>query len=259
MSFTPPFSIGDTVTNDDIMKVFRCGNSGGMRSAPRTKSLVVVSDYTKSLYGDRWVDDELHYTGMGRKGDQKMDRSNRILNESATNGVAVHFFEVFRFNQYIYRGLVYLSGQPFRETQDDKNGKPRQVWVFPLKLKTGSAVVDSEMLSLDSDRRQKNARKLSDEDLERRARQNDGRKASRRATTSASTAYVHDEYVTEYAKRRAKGVCQLCGCPAPFKNSKGEPFLECHHIKWLSKGGNDSIDNAVGLCPNCHRKMHVWI
>ena len=22
-------------------------------------------------------------------------------------------------------------------------------------------------------------------------------------------------------------------------------------------GGTDSLDNAVALCPNCHRKMHI--
>ena len=38
------------------------------------------------------------------------------------------------------------------------------------------------------------------------------------------------------------------------KNNK--PYLEAHHLKWLSKGGTDTIDNVVALCPNCHRKMH---
>ena len=32
--------------------------------------------------------------------------------------------------------------------------------------------------------------------------------------------------------------------------------MESHHIKWLSKGGEDSPENVVALCPNCHRKMH---
>jgi len=32
--------------------------------------------------------------------------------------------------------------------------------------------------------------------------------------------------------------------------------LECHHVDWLSRGGEDSIDNAVALDPSCHRKMH---
>ncbi|MDU6483465.1 MAG: HNH endonuclease [Paeniclostridium sordellii] len=26
---------------------------------------------------------------------------------------------------------------------------------------------------------------------------------------------------------------------------------------WLSKGGDDTIENTAALCPNCHRKMHI--
>ncbi|WP_200860799.1 HNH endonuclease [Providencia alcalifaciens] len=59
------------------------------------------------------------------------------------------------------------------------------------------------------------------------------------------------------AKRLAKGQCQLCLQPAPFKNTKGEPYLETHHIIWLSKGGDDTCENTVALCPNCHKKMHI--
>jgi predicted HNH restriction endonuclease len=68
---------------------------------------------------------------------------------------------------------------------------------------------------------------------------------------------VRDKYIAEYAKRRAKGVCQLCMQPAPFKKNDGEPYLESHHIIWLSRGGADSGENVVALCPNCHRKMHI--
>jgi 5-methylcytosine-specific restriction protein A len=28
-------------------------------------------------------------------------------------------------------------------------------------------------------------------------------------------------------------------------------------VIWLSAGGDDTIDNTVALCSNCHRKMHV--
>lgn len=63
--------------------------------------------------------------------------------------------------------------------------------------------------------------------------------------------------VANIAKKRAAGVCQLCGMPAPFFNQKGEAYLESHHVVWLAKGGVDDIQNTVALCPNCHRKMHV--
>ena len=66
-----------------------------------------------------------------------------------------------------------------------------------------------------------------------------------------------NEDVSEYAKVKANGICQLCETPAPFKDNNNDPFLEAHHIIWLSKGGLDTIENTVALCPNCHRKMHI--
>ncbi len=53
------------------------------------------------------------------------------------------------------------------------------------------------------------------------------------------------------------GQCQLCNEPAPFSRPSGEPYLEVHHVVWLARGGEDSVANAVALCPNCHRKMHI--
>lgn len=72
-----------------------------------------------------------------------------------------------------------------------------------------------------------------------------------------TSVYERDPFVTLYAKKRANGVCQLCNEEAPFKNREGEPYLEVHHIKWLSRGGDDSIKNTTALCPNCHRRMHA--
>ena len=56
---------------------------------------------------------------------------------------------------------------------------------------------------------------------------------------------------------RASGRCEACKKPAPFvKRSDGTPYLEVHHKKRLAKGGEDSVDNAIALCPNCHRQEH---
>ena len=71
-----------------------------------------------------------------------------------------------------------------------------------------------------------------------------------------STVYERDPYAVELCLRRAGGYCELCSQQAPFKKKSGAPYLECHHIKWLAKGGPDIPENTVALCPNCHRKMH---
>lgn len=72
-----------------------------------------------------------------------------------------------------------------------------------------------------------------------------------------STVRIRDPFISEYARARASGVCQLCETNAPFEDRNGRPYLESHHIDWLVNGGEDSVENTVALCPNCHRKMHV--
>ena len=69
--------------------------------------------------------------------------------------------------------------------------------------------------------------------------------------------YGRSPLVADYAKRRANQCCELCKEKAPFFDKQGHPFLEVHHVQWLSEGGADSIYNTVALCPNCHRKMHI--
>ena len=56
--------------------------------------------------------------------------------------------------------------------------------------------------------------------------------------------------------RADDGKCEACRHNSPFVDKNGEWYLEVHHIKPLSLGGEDELDNVAALCPNCHRKMH---
>lgn len=94
----------------------------------------------------------------------------------------------------------------------------------------------------------------SDEEIRRKAFRHSSARLLRHQTVSNS--FIRKRYVSEYAKRRARGRCQLCGTTAPFNDQYGHPYLEVHHVIWLADGGSDSIDNVVALCPNCPRKMH---
>ncbi|MEL0081444.1 MAG: HNH endonuclease [Gammaproteobacteria bacterium] len=59
---------------------------------------------------------------------------------------------------------------------------------------------------------------------------------------------------------RAKGFCENCGKEAPFRRAKdGTPYLEVHHKKMLSQGGEDAVENAIATCPNCHRQLHFGV
>ena len=49
--------------------------------------------------------------------------------------------------------------------------------------------------------------------------------------------------------------CQLCKIDGSTDGNKGMSFLEIHHLKRLSEGGEDSLQNIVVLCPNCHKMV----
>jgi 5-methylcytosine-specific restriction protein A len=227
-----------------------------MRRSHQTNTLVIVSDHTKSVYEDRWIDNIFHYTGMGLEGDQSLEfAQNKTLAEPTRNGVDVFLFEVFRRGEYTFIGQVELAGTTYQEDQPDKNDNLRKVWVFPLGIVGGDSPVPiQEAVILEKQKtKERQLKKLSDQELARRAKYSKKGVGIRQVST---TTPIRNEYVAELAKRRAMGICQLCEKPAPFNDKQGNPYLETHHIVWLAKGGSDTIDNTVALCPNCHRKMH---
>lgn len=76
------------------------------------------------------------------------------------------------------------------------------------------------------------------------------------ARTTTTTVYPRCPNVRAWTLDRAAGHCECCGSPAPFLDADDQPFLESHHIVWLSRGGDDVTENTVALCPNCHRELH---
>jgi len=72
-----------------------------------------------------------------------------------------------------------------------------------------------------------------------------------------TSAFVRSADVIVEVLARAKGTCEACHQPAPFRRARDDsPYLEVHHRTPLSLGGEDAVDNAAALCPNCHRLFH---
>ncbi|TKI09294.1 HNH endonuclease, partial [Bacillus cereus] len=242
--------LGDIYNNSEIAKNFKCGNMGGMRRSKKTNTLVLFSDHTKGIYDDRWDKGTLLYTGMGQEGHQILDgNQNKTLYESNGNGVDVYLFEAFQPGEHIFRGPVTLVRKPYQEIQEDTKGQKRRVWIFPIGLLT-----DEEVFLRKQEKEQKEARKLDYQDLKERAK---------KATSGSNKRYIktetyqRNEFVAEFSKKRANGVCELCEQKAPFEDKNGNPYLESHHVEWLSEGGEDTIYNTVGVCPNCHSCLHI--
>ena len=129
-------------------------------------------------------------------------------------------------------------------------------WFFQLKLfPVYEDKNEKEYIS-----RSKKISTLSEEELLKKYEKEKSKKSSKQMGTKSSP-YKRSEVVSELAKRRAHGICELSDMngnyhKAPF-DVDGTPYLESHHMEWLSHGGEDVLENVVALCPNCHKKIHI--
>lgn len=78
--------------------------------------------------------------------------------------------------------------------------------------------------------------------------------------------------VVNHVLSRARGFCEGCGAPAPFRWADGSPYLEAHCVLGAAKGDRDCeveghfgevdpnglgvCDPVAALCPTCHRRAH---
>lgn len=251
--------VGEKYSNSEIANTFKCSNMGGMRRSHVTNSLVLIAKHNNPLYDDQWSDDGiLNYTGMGTTGDQSISFSqNKTLAIALKEGIKVYLFESYVDNEYYYAGEVELSGTIFTADEVDAEGNIRKVIKYPLRRKDKKAniIVDIEAIEQSEKEKIKEVQKHSVEEIKEKAKSIETKDVS---SKEVKTVYrERNQYIAEYTKDRAKGICDLCGKEAPFKDKNGRPYLESHHVITLADGGPDGIYNTVAICPNCHRKIHV--
>jgi predicted HNH restriction endonuclease len=155
----------------------------------------------------------------------------------------------------------------------------RNNWFFKITLFSTESYFEAIKKQADKEKNNKfkeasKAKKMSDEDLYQKIIQlgkvtsiDENASGSRKHTSKSSVegrnlGYERNEYVAEWAKRRASGKCDLCRKYNTFKYNTLESeseiwYMEAHHVLPLAKGGTDTLDNVVSLCPNCHRKVHI--
>lgn len=114
----------------------------------------------------------------------------------------------------------------------------------------------STLESSESDFNEQVHKSMSFSSEERLQRLQDAPKMPSRKIVTALNYKRNPDVVAEVLFR-ANGKCEACGADAPFlRKSDNTPYLEVHHIKQLAKGGEDTVENAIALCPNCHREQH---
>ena len=98
--------------------------------------------------------------------------------------------------------------------------------------------------------------KIIDEETENikdKNEKNNTREIKKEQTIYARLNFPLDEI--NKIHRRAQNKCEYCECQT-FEKKIGEMYFEIHHIVQYSDGGENSAQNCVLLCPNCHRKIH---
>ena len=262
--FDPKIKIGDALSEDDVNRIFECQPQKGIRLSNKNRAIIIVAKSMKdSEYVDTWDGDILYYTGTNASADAY---GNQTLNGPGNNNgrlkavwdnpeaTTIYLFEKYATNECTYKGVVSLAKEPY---QAPRESNPSQlVWKFPLKLVS----VDLNQLDRDFETLESAAAEKSEGDLKNTVKKklNNPHNLNEISTRTANvTVYRRDPEISAYVKARAHGKCDLCGNPAPFIRKNGLPYLESHHIKWMSKGGKDIPKNMAALCPNCHRKMHT--
>ncbi|WP_157381328.1 HNH endonuclease [Burkholderia ubonensis] len=249
------FVVGKTYSPHDILIFVRNYDlrSGGMfvlESNGKPALIVIKATFNGGRYANEWLK-------QGEKLKYFLKSKDKIFGEHYKPNAAVMnvagipiltFVRESNKQQFVCAG-IFKYKKIHREADGSK-------W-FELerdKFDNPSETTDSKFIQCDLNTRIEQSLELSDDELERRARQ--APKKPARLSASA-TIFDRDPNVIALALRRAQGHCQECDEAAPFIRKKdGTPYLEVHHRVPLAQGGDDSPENAVALCPNCHRRMH---
>lgn len=266
--FNPNLAIGQIITEKQIHELFACQTTLGIRMSKKNNLFVIMSGSAKrQKYNDTWIGDTLYYNGTDINSDQSTNQTlakGRGNNNSQLRNVwfepqetkpEIFLFVKFVSNQCIYKGKVQLKEEPYMQPSHDN--PDRKVWIFPLQLMN----IDEKENESSFRSAEEIAYEMSIENLSHKIEEHEKSLIDEKKVTKkyrVNTAfYERNPDLSAYVKLRADGICDLCGNHGPFLDAHNRPFLEEHHVKWLSQGGLDSLCNTVALCPNCHRKMHI--
>lgn len=148
------FRVGDIYTNDQIRFSLDLENLGGIRPSVDSKrnlrhvAILTSADGSSRLlaenpYHDRIEGDILLYTAQGREGDQALTGRNKRLLEQYSVPIPFFGFTNIGRQSYQFLGLLELL-RHYQETQADKRGNLRKVWVFEFRIHSTPDVVPVE-------------------------------------------------------------------------------------------------------------------
>lgn len=174
-------------------------------------------------------------------------KSKTRLNQAQISNLLSGKHPVYIFARSEERGSFRFLGTG--AATDVRDGPPvRATWVFSIP--SGNSLPPEALQESENFREEVRRHKKKGFEIPPQGKAKPERK------TFNGKVYVSDPAIVAFVELAADGLCEKCGLEAPFLRSDGSPFLEVHHIQSLADGGPDTVWNAAGLCPNCHRECH---
>ncbi|MBP2312931.1 HNH endonuclease [Azospirillum soli] len=220
------------------------------------KAVFVKATLSGGKYGNQWLED-------GQRLKYFLKSRNNVFKESYSENAAI----INHPHVPVYAFVRHQAEGPFRLAGLFKNAgvhteEDGSKW-FELVLRSPAetdVALDARALRDAHEREVRRAQRSST--AERRQRLASAPRAPVTVTV-VTKAFIRNPDVVAEVLERAAGTCEGCGHAAPFaRRSDGTPYLEVHHKVPLAAGGDDTVENAVALCPNCHRNEHygsaVW-
>ena len=163
---------------------------------------------------------------------------------------------------FAYSGSICADGKKERVVGLWENGKFYLWEDFPLvskehpKRTSGESIGLADLATHESTFLAQVESSLLDSSSARQARLKKAAKIPAKVAVVTQVWLRNPDVIAE-ALARANGQCEECRKPAPFRRRKdGTPYLEVHHKIQLADRGEDTIENTIALCPNCHREQH---
>lgn len=233
----PSFVPGQLYRRRDLHAAFGGSYQSGISFSSKAPVVFLFTGESGHQFGyrDGWQPDRTyHYTGEGQVGDLTFIRGNLAIRAHLDDGRGLYLFERTRkppghvrfIGQMIYAGHRLVDGVA------DRDGTQRRAIVFEL-APVATTTEDASATGTES------------ENYEDQLPPVDVLEARISAFGQSRVAELEPEYAPTsgipaggesgtsratraFVLRRARGHCEGCGAPAPFRRIDGSPYLEPH-------------------------------
>ncbi len=246
------FVIGKDYSSQEILIFARNYDtrSGGMFVLGDLDAVVIKASLVDGVYPNKWIEKHeiLKYYLKSIKGEfgEHFKANAAILHNREIP--ILTFVRERQGDRFIFEGIF-----KYLDFKTDIDGSK---WFELKKIESGDEAVYVERDYLEANLNDSVSKAKRDTKSERASRLINAPKIPKQVIV-VSLGFVRNADVIAEALARSAGICEACNKPAPFnRKSDGTPYLEVHHKLPLAQGGEDSIANAVAICPNCHRQAH---